>query len=719
MTEFIATIAKGIEDLLVTELRELGIESKPMKAGVRFEGDLEQAYRVCLWSRLANRVLLVVHKAPVTDDDALYAEAQKIDWRQHLAGDHTFAVAASTARSNITHSKYAALRVKDAIVDQFRDATGARPDVAVDKPDVQVNVFIDRNEAQLAIDLSGESLHLRGYRNLGGLATLKENLAAALLCRAGWPEKAGRGEAFVDFMCGSGTLPIEAAMIACDIAPGLQRDYFGLLGWAGHNAAVWERLVTEAEYRKEKGLKQAPTIQGFDHHRPTLEKARQHVTNAGLEGIVKIEYQDVREFNLDFPKQGLVLVNAPYGNRVGEMDELESLYQAIGKVMRENFQGWRGAVFTDALENGKAVGIRADKIHSFFNGAIECKLISFDISPETEIKQYRLPRLFAVEELSDAALGFQNRLKKNRQKLKGWLKQSGVTCYRVYDADLPDYSAAIDVYKSDRGEKIWLHVQEYEAPKSIDPAKAKRRLSELLSVVKLAFDIPAEQIFLKSRKRQKGDSQYEKLAEEKHFHIVEEGSCKFRVNFEDYLDTGLFLDHRPIRLQIAKEMPGKRLLNLFAYTSAVTVHAAVGGAEASVSVDMSNTYLDWSRHNFRLNGIDLDAHQLVRADCLGWLNKVDVADKFDVIFLDPPSFSNSKKMDDTLDVQRDHVELIEKSARLLADDGVLYFSNNLRGFKLDHAALAAFDIEDITAQTLPPDFQQRKHIHQCWKIKAG
>jgi 23S rRNA (guanine2445-N2)-methyltransferase / 23S rRNA (guanine2069-N7)-methyltransferase len=659
-------------------------------------------------------VLLKIGEFDADSDDALYEACKSVDWSKHMSLESTFRVAASVSRSNVNHSQYAALKIKDAIVDQFREQHDERPSVSMDQPDIQINAFLDRNRLELAIDLSGDSLHQRGYRTLGGIATLKENLAAALLCRAGWPTLMKQDHAFVDFMCGSGTLPIEAAMMACDIAPGLYRDYFGLLGWNGHNAAVWQRLVAEAEHRRTQGLLKAPVIQGFDNHRPTLDKATQHAENAGLGDVIQFAYQDVYDFHLDFPKQGLVVVNAPYGQRVGEKEELHALYGAIGNVLKQHFMGWHAAVFTDDLENGKAMQLRAKKIHSFMNGPIECKLLTIPISEANVITQYRLPRLFAEEELSEAAHGLRNRLKKNQRKLGPWLKKEHVTCYRLYDADLPDYAAAIDVYEA---EDMRLHVQEYEAPKSIDEGKAKRRLSELLSVLKIDFDVPSDNIYLKQRRRQKGQSQYEKVADAEVFHEVQEGSAKFRVNFEDYLDTGLFLDHRPLRQMMFEQSRDKTLLNLFAYTGAISVQAALGGAKTT-TVDMSNTYLDWAKANFRLNHIDLNEHEFLRADCIAWLDQRH-DERYDLVVLDPPSFSNSKKMEGLLDVQKDHVTLIRQCIDLLTPGGTLYFSNNLRGFKLDASALDDLEVEEITHKTVPPDFQQRKHIHRCWVIKTA
>ncbi len=716
---FFATAAKGIETLLAEELKQLGLSQvKETRAGVYFEGTLVNAYRACLWSRVANRVLLPIAKFRAISDDELYSSVKKIDWSRHMLASQKLAVDASVSNSNIRHSQYAALKTKDAIADFFRETTGERPSVQTDKPDLQINLYINNDEAQLSIDLSGESLHQRGYRTRGSVAPLKENLAAAILYRAKWPEIAKQGGAFVDFMCGSGTLPVEAAMMACDIAPGIEREYFGFRGWRQHDEKDWISLLEEARARRVEGLKQPPKVFGFDHHRPSLERAEQHVSQAGLGDVVKIDYQDVFGFQLDktqtgLAMTGLVVLNPPYGKRLGDENELSALYGEIGKVLMNHFHGWKVAVFVDDQAKGKDLGIRANRIHALYNGALACKLLHFDIEETNILRQYRLPRLLSDEELSEQARGFSNRLKKNLKKFKRWSDQENISCYRVYDADLPDYAVAIDLYQ---GEKLWVNIQEYEAPKSIDPDKAKVRIREVVSIIKETLGLDESEIFLKRRSRQRGSSQYEKLAAENNFKVVPEGNCQFWVNFEDYLDTGLFLDHRPLRLRIATLSEGKSLLNLFAYTGSMTVHAARGGARRTLTVDMSRTYIDWSKRNMQLNDQTGENHRFLRTDCLSWLAKPTEKKKYDLIFLDPPSFSNSKRMKQVFDVQKDHVRLIEQAMSLLEKDGILFFSSNLRGFKLDGSGLSDYLVNEITAQTNPFDFKQRKHEHRCWEI---
>jgi 23S rRNA (guanine2445-N2)-methyltransferase / 23S rRNA (guanine2069-N7)-methyltransferase len=319
--------------------------------------------------------------------------------------------------------------------------------------------------------------------------------------------------------------------------------------------------------------------------------------------------------------------------------------------------------------------------------------------------------------LTPGAEMFANRLRKNLKQLGKWAAREDIACYRLYDADMPEYAVAIDLY---RGAQRWAHVQEYQAPKDVDPAKAEARLKEALSAIPSVLEIAPEQLFFKVRRRQKGAAQYEKLAEEKRFHEVGEGGLRFLVNFTDYLDTGLFLDHRLTRALLRELARGRHFLNLFAYTGTATVYAAAGGAASTTTVDMSRTYLDWARKNLALNGYSDARHHYVQADCLEWLQQaVREKMRYGLIFLDPPTFSNSARMDTTFDVQRDHVALLSAAAQLLTPDGVLIFSNNLRGFKMDHAALPGLHIEDITRSTIPEDFARNPRIHNCWKIGAA
>lgn len=714
---FFATAPKGVSDLLATELSGFGAQSvRENRAGVEFEGSLETAYRACLWSRIANRILLPLAEFPAADPDELYQGCQEVDWAAHMNSSGSLAVDANVSGSKINHSHYAALRIKDAVVDQFNATAGHRPSVDLERPDLRINAYIHRDVARVYVDLSGASLHKRGYRLGTGEAPLKENLAAAILLRAGWPQIAREGGALVDPLCGSGTLIFEAAMIAGDVAPGLERTDFGLTRWLQHDEELWQRLLTEACEREAAGTKRMPLLLGFDYDRRVLDRARENAERLDIPNIT-FAYQDLFDFRHDFPDFGLVVTNPPYGKRLLTSGELPRLYTALGHAFRSSFQGWKAAVLTGDAKLGKSIGIRSSRQHTLYNGAIVCKLLHFDIKPENYFDDSRLPKRLDSEQLSPQSEGFRNRLQKNLRLRRRWAEREGIDCYRLYDADLPDYAAAIDVYSdANKPGEQWVCIQEYEAPKKIDPDVVRRRTREMRTITEDVLAIDESRLFYKSRARQRGDSQYEKLAEEKCFHIVTEGACKLRVNFTDYVDTGLFLDHRPIRQLIGKQARGKSFLNLFAYTGAATVHAALGGADSSLSIDLSNTYLRWAKRNLEINQIDENKHKLLRADCVEWLNK-DHQEKFDLIFLDPPTFSNSKKMQDLLDIQRDHVQLIERAMKLLTADGALYFSTNLRSFKMDDQLPSKFKLTDISANSIPQDFERRANIHFCFQLQ--
>ena len=714
---FFATAPKAMEGLLAAELKSLGAaDVQEARAGAGFQGDIAAAYRICLWSRIANRVLLPVAQFAAPDPEALYHGVMDVDWREHLDPTGTLAVDFSTVRSQINHSQFGAQKVKDAIVDQLRRETGERPSVDRDRPNLRINVYLHRDQATVYIDLSGDSLHRRGYREQGVEASLKENLAAAILQRAAWPEIARQGGALVDPMCGSGTLPIEAAMMAADIAPGLERGYWGFIGWRLHDAATWQALMADARKRREKGLARMPSIRGYDYNRRAVAIARDNAERAGLADYIQFELAAIERCPAPAPgSSGLVVVNPPYGERMSEHEALRPVYGALGDCLKNHYQGWRAAVITSDAELGKCIGIRARRIHTLFNGALACMLLQFDVEPRWYMGA---DRPAPTEKPRDpGAEMFANRLRKNLKQLARWCEREQVSCFRAYDADMPEYALAIDIYQA---EERWVVVQEYTAPASVDADKAEARRRAALSVLPEVLEAPEQRVVFKERRRQKGSAQYEKLQSAERFHEVREGPCRFWVNFEDYLDTGLFLDHRQTRALIGQLAKGKRFLNLFAYTATATVYAGLGGATATTTVDMSNTYLDWARRNLELNGLRGSKHETLRADCTDWLAQAQQEGRrYGLIFLDPPTFSNSKFMEDSFDVQRDHVALIRGAVVLLEPGGVLIFSNNFRRFKLDTEALADLDIEDISAATLPPDFARNPKIHRCWKIRLA
>jgi 23S rRNA (guanine2445-N2)-methyltransferase / 23S rRNA (guanine2069-N7)-methyltransferase len=720
---FFATSARGIEDVLAAELEGLGARGlERARAGVGFEGPLELALRACLWSRVASRVLFPLARFPAPGPEELYRGIQTIDWSQHLSVQGTLAVDFSSSESALSHTQFGAQKVKDAIVDQFRAVAGERPSVDLARPDLRVNVFVRRDEASLAIDLSGESLHRRGWRAQAGEAPLKENLAAAILLLAGWPEVARRGGGLVDPMCGSGTLCIEAALMALDVAPGLARPRFGFEGWRAHVPEVWQRLVAEARQRDGRGREALPPIAGSDLDPRAIRAALENRERAGLREAVHFEKRELGEARPAGDEPGLFVVNPPYGERLGEIEELKILYRRIGDLLKQRFAGWDGYVFTANLELAKRLGLRVARRHVLFNGALEARLLHLPVGAASGATRVEGPSPEAASDSPESAPGcelpsppkpapgeaFANRLRKDFKHLSKWARREGVTCYRVYDADLPEYAVAVDLYESK------VQVQEYERPDTVDAGKAERRLYDAVSAIPKVLGVRPQDVVLKVRRRQRDAGQYQKLSERREFLEVGEGGHRFLVNLRDYLDTGLFLDHREIRRTVAELAPGKRFLNLFAYTGTATVYAARAGARSTTTVDLSNTYLDWAQRNLALNGIRGPQHELVRADCLEFVARE--RGRFGLIFLDPPTFSRSKAMRGDFDVQRDHPQLLRAVARLLEPGGVLLFTNNFRRFKMDRGALPELRIEDITRRTLPPDFQRDPRIHNAWRI---
>ena len=729
MRKFFATCPKGLEYLLVDELKALGaVDVREALAGVHFSGGLDAGYRACLWSRLASRVLMPIAEFPVTDGDALYQGALGIDWDEHFGAESTFAVDAVGSTHGITHTQFAALRVKDAIVDQFRERSGERPNVDTDEPSVRVNLVLRKGQAILSIDFAGAPLHQRGYRLGKGLAPLKENLAAGMLMRAGWPAVYTAGGGLVDPMCGSGTLLVEAAMMAADVAPGLRRDYFGFFGWRGHDAALWKALHDEAQSRARTGAQALrPVFFGFDRDANVLREAVHNAQYAQMSGFIHLGKQmlehlrcpqelaspalDENESDASRPcAPGLVICNPPYGERMGADAGLVDLYRLLGAKLKAEFPGWRASVITSDEELARAIGLRADKKYQLYNGALECVFLNFEVAAADA------PRL-EPKPLSAGAQMVKNRIEKNYRHLRKRAEREGVECWRVYDADLPEYAAAIDIYREhprDGGRPLdHLHVQEYAAPASVDESLARTRLRELVRAAGEALGVPRERIALKQRRRGKGGEKYGNLDHRGEFMEVGEGGLRFLVNLWDYLDTGLFLDHRPLRARVREMARGKRFLNLFCYTGSVSVYAADGGAEETTSVDLSQTYLEWATRNFAVNGFANSRHKLVREDAAKYLERHSAM--YDLIFVDPPTFSNSKSAAD-FDVQRDHARLLQLCGERLLPGGTVLFSNNFRRFKLDEAALGGFAIRDISSSTIPFDFERNARIHKAWEL---
>ncbi len=710
---WIATAPVGAAAVLAEELAQFGASDiRERSHDVKFQGTLEVGYRACLWSRTATRVLLSLGSIDAASSKNLYDAVKRIDWREHLAAGATLACDCSGGNESIRHTLYGAQLLKDAVCDSLRETTGERPNIKPERPDVLLHLHVEGPTALLSIDFSGESLHRRGYRAEGGRAPLKENVAAAVLLRAGWPAIHAEGGFLVDPMCGSGTFLSEAALIAADAAPALDRDYFGFTGWLGHDPALWEALRAQARTRRAARVPHR-CILGSDIDPAAVRMALENGECAGVADWLHVERRALDDVTRPAADSGLVVSNPPYGERIGAETGLPELYAGLGRLLRERFEGWQAAILTGNPPLARNLGIYARRTHRFFNGTIECRLLRFELNAASAQRPAEAVR--ADWSGRPGAQMFANRLRKNLKSLDGWALAENIECFRVYDADMPEYAFAIDLYGR---EARHAYVQEYAPPKTVNQESARERRREVLSVLPDVLSLPMQHVHSRVRKPQQGAEQYQKRESLAERHVVREGGLKFWVNFRDYLDTGLFLDHRITRRLLRDWARGADFLNLFCYTGSATVYAAAGGARSSASVDLSNTYLDWAHENLLLNGFGGSEHELFRDDCLNWLESQAVwGPRFDLIFVDPPTFSNSKRMEGVLDVQRDHVGMIRRSLKLLRPSGRLVFSTNYTRFKLDLGALADLDIEDITAQTIPKDFERNTRIHRCFVIR--
>ncbi|WP_194755658.1 bifunctional 23S rRNA (guanine(2069)-N(7))-methyltransferase RlmK/23S rRNA (guanine(2445)-N(2))-methyltransferase RlmL [Aliidiomarina indica] len=712
--QFFVPCALGLEELLAQELSSLGAgDVKPTNSGVTCSGDIELGYRLCLWSRLGSRVLLKLITAEVHDRFGLEKLSSDYPWHDVFNERNTFSVRFNGTSQTLRNTQFSAQVVKDGIVDAFRRTGDKRPTVDAKQADIQIQGYLNKGEVTLYLDLAGAGLHERGYRQAKGAAPIRETLAAAMIMRAGlngsvvdsdnWPA------VIADPTCGSGTLLIEAALMATDRAPGLGRTRWGFSAWRAHRAEIWNRLKEEAETRFDKGRTACNTqFHGVDVDPEVVAAAQQNVAGLGLTDLIKIEEGD---FNSPWlmkryraSASGLIVSNPPYGERLGSPFAAWQFYRKLGAWLQPGIPNWRAAILTPDETMIRAMRLRTDKKYKLNNGGIPVLLAMINLhEPQTQ---------FARPELESLS----NRLQKNWKQREKWARNEGVNCFRVYDADIPEFNAAIDFYDGA------LVIQEYAAPSTIPEAVAEKRWWQVIEAALDGLPIDPAQVYTRQRKRQKGEQQYNRVSDESVVIEVQEYNAKFFVNLTDYLDTGIFLDHRWVRKDIQARSRDKRVLNLFAYTGTASVHAGLGGASEVTTVDMSKTYLNWAKDNFRLNHLTISRHPFIQTDCMQWLATEAakaVPEQWDVIFIDPPTFSNSKRMDTVFDVQRDHGALLAQAKRLLAPGGLIIFTNNKRGFKLDQTAVAelGFVAEDKTRESIPPDFEKQRAVHVCWYLR--
>lgn len=724
---FFASASANQNDIVEREAIDAGAKDVVSSSGgVEFSADLETAYRFCMWTRSATRLLVLIHRFDkLSSTDELFEHSKSLPWENWLSPDKTFAITETVSDCRwIYNSHFASLRLKDAIVERCRDAyNGQRPSVDRDNPDIVFHLHVNRNLVSWYVDFAGRKLSHRGYRKAQTQAVLSEFMAATLLYRSDWYKKlkssfddeTSFGPTLLDPFCGSGTICIEAALMATNTAPGLLKlNSFAFEKLPIHKTDVWNKIIDEAKAsQRECKCK----IIGWDIDARAIEISNTNAKNANVSDIVSFQERDFTQTTIeDVPSQkGYIVTDPPYGVRLDSGSAaIRKLYTKMGDIICNVFGGWSIALLCGNSELLGFFDLKPNRTNALINGGIECQVAHYYVFSEEERQKMKEKALEKKAQrlsqpLSSGAQMAANRLKKNLASIGEEMKKQGVSCYRLYDADMPEYSAAIDFY-----EGKWINLQEYAAPSSINPEDAKRRLEELILATERVTGIDCDDIYVKRREIQKGSNQYEKRNSLSHFLIANEGGHKFFVNFADYLDTGLFLDHRPVRKMIEANSKDKRFLNLFCYTASATVYAAAGGALSTVSVDTNANYLDWAMRNMQANGFNTMNHFFYRDDCLAFLR--ENRDIFDLIFCDPPTFSNSKGKG-SFDVQRDHGYLIRSCMRHLAHKGTLIFSTNYTRFKMFGEIYEDFIVEDITESTIGDDFKRNSKIHRCYLIR--
>lgn len=725
--DILAATAFGLEAVTARELHDLGYaDAKGVGTGrVLFQGDALAVARANIRLRTADRVLIRVGTFPAKDFGQLFDGANALPWERWIPADARFPVNGRSVRSQLSSVPACQRIVKKAIVERLLAAhkVDELPETGAT---VEVEVALLKDEATLTIDTSGAGLHKRGYRPIVGEAALKETLAAGLVLLSNWrPERA-----LIDPFCGTGTIAIEAALIGRNIAPGIARS-FDAEKWAAIPPGVWEKAREEA---RAGVLDRLPiTIHASDIDDRALAVARDAAKAAGVERDVHFQKRDLADL-ASKSEHGVIITNPPYGVRLGDAPEIDRLYRLMPVVFRR-LPTWSFHVLTARLDMEQVFGQQATRRRKLYNSRIECTYFSFlgpkplamrrdhgertdDESPNAADGQGagddEAPAFGGLRE-RDVREGeqFAARLAKNVRHLRRYPSR-GITCYRVYERDCVDTPLIIDRYEDA------VHVAEYERGHSRSAAQQADWWDQVRRAVSDATGVPTERIFTKEKHRQSDFSQHEKVGDEHKTLVVQEGGLKFEVNLSDYIDTGLFLDHRLTRQMVREEAGGRRFLNLFCYTGAFTVYAAAGGAKSTTSVDLSNTYLEWCGRNLALNGFIGREHSVVRSGVMEWLRGQRPGPAFDLAVIDPPTFSRSKSTDQDWDVQADHAALFGLLTPLMSTAGVIYFSTNFRRFRLDEAALAGqgLHVREITSRTIPPEYRNRR-IHRCWRIVCG
>lgn len=726
----------GLEGVLCQELKGLGaLDASTGRRMVSFTADQALLYRANLWCRTAVRILkpiaqFTVDAAAADPYRSLYAHVQEIDWQAHLGPTGTLAIDPVVHGRLLTNSLYAAQVAKDAIADWFRDRFGERPSVDRVQPDLRINLHVSGDRATVYLDASGQSLHKRGYRRQTGEAPLNEVLAAGILRLTGWD---GNGP-LVDFLCGSGTLPIEAAMMARNFAPGLIREDFGYRRWLDFDAALEAAVIEEARQaaRPANPSETAPRIFGSDLDPSAIAAARENAARAGV--AADIQFQVANFENLEPPgTHGTILLNPPYDERL-RVAGVGAFYRRLGTLLSRRWQGYDAWVLAGNLEAAGQFGIEPAKTYPLFNGPIECRLLKFELDdsaerPSDESDAAAPPaseRASATRSSPVEAL--RNRLTRMGKHWARWARRQGITCYRIYDCDLPEVPWTIDRYE-DR-----LYIIEHDRPHGRTPLEHRQWFDGLVEVVSQTLDVPAENLYAHLCDPQSAASPRHEGAQAKQNErfVVHEGGCPLEVDLGRRDDTGLAPDLRTLRQHLAAEASGKRFLNLFGRSGVATIFAARGlgdaktadavdrktdGARLTVTVEPSVGFARWSAYNFQLNGLAEPDHVIVPSEPLEWIERLAAAQAtpFDLVLVAPPAGFHRRQDSRAWNPREEYRQLLDSVQRLLAPQGKIFFVSTVRRFRLDPADVPWASTRDVTAQLLPADCRD-KPAFRCWSL---
>lgn len=721
--ELFARCASGFESVLASELKELRMRRvRPLKGGVAFFGSYADAYRACLWSRVATRIQLVLARIAAKDAQALYSQTRALPWDQHVRRGATIAVDAHGVNDSLRNTKFTALKVKDAMCDALRDAWGVRPNVDAKNPDFEVNVALHAQKATLYLNLSGPSLHRRGYREDGVQtgAPLKETLAAGMLMAAGWPQMAKEGGVLVDPMCGSGTLAIEGALMATNRAPGLVRERWGFEGWASHNEDLWSQVMLDALGQVDD----APDVLVLagDIDPSALAVARENAQRAGVAPLMRIFEDDAAKLGRHLRgarfagTSGLLATNPPYGERLLSKQDMPRINKTLAQAARALSVGWKMALITPNTSIDTALGRMPHQVLECFNGPIRTFMRIYAIREES-CQECEVVSLAGVQSRVPIAEKnseqFAARLRKSGKELLRWARKADVSCLRVYDADLPDYALSVDLYLGayEDANRRAAVVREHRRPGSVDAQRANRRLADACALVCAVLDVPQDGLVC---------FPWHEEANVRASICVCEAGHQFVPELGAPYQSGLPLWQRGVREMVEREAAGRRFANLFDSSCAATVCAAVGGARTTVTLNAFAHDARWIEQAMAQNGFGGKRHRFVRADARTWIeDQVRSGTQFDLVLCVPPSWLPAQ--DDAhgeWELGRDGNTLVSLAAKLLAPGGKLVLAYMDKGLGLDVAELErqGLVVTDVCQKTLPYDFARSANEYRCYEI---